>query len=48
MYKLLNEDQELDFIRIGIDEGWLHIPSFIFKLKYYNTPFYYLATYYVT
>ena len=31
MYKLLNEDQELDFIRIGIDEkgGW-HIPSIYF------------------
>ena len=31
MYKLLNEDQELEFIRIGIDEigGW-HIPSIYF------------------
>jgi len=31
MYKLLNEEQELDFIRIGIDEkgGW-HIPSIYF------------------
>ena len=31
MYKLLNEDQELDFIRIGIDEkGDWHIPSIYF------------------
>ena len=31
MYKLLNEDQELDFIRIGIDEkGCWHIPSIYF------------------
>lgn len=31
MYKLVNKDQELDFIRIGIDEkgGW-HIPSIYF------------------
>lgn len=31
MFKLVNEDQELDFIRIGIDEkgGW-HIPSIYF------------------